>query len=238
MSNDGQHAVIDDESIDVPESRINGRTPTWKQFRLEAVLEDPVSYRLHWDGFKDPVKCPHGFITLTAAQLEVPKAVRTQAFAQAVKYIPKWFNRENWLKWLPWLMSSISIVQPPMEERKGVVLAEILLERLRKAHTSKNDEPDIRGTIHRDVGTTRMSDGSFWLKVSNLLSEIQRTFIQIKPGEVSKLLTRIGAFDKQRRINGYPHRFKVIDAAAFTELEKIAMGSVEVEHRSAEAPLI
>jgi hypothetical protein len=159
-----------------------GQQKTTGQYELVIYNSDPKQYRLFHPYF---VKAPGGYLTLTAAEMNSPRQKRIKALEQAQYPIPGEFDKA-WSKqggFYERLVASACEEEAPIEQKRGMVVAEALQSKLARHRSAQElESPDPRGT------PTSMPDGSIVFRFSRVWEEVAAHVDKITRNELSALL--------------------------------------------------
>lgn len=206
-----------------------GKTST-ANWRLVQVLSDPIKWKLFSPWWEHKAKNGQGYIELSSQEIRCVRSIGIAAAEQARHWIPSWFNRlwnggkgeggqfEDGIAAA--LMAAIEIEECSPDENRELVLAELVLQKIWAARES--DEVDPRGAPRK------LADGAFWFKHKYLLDELQFGAEPCTGKELSKLLKRISATDKQSMIGEQNHRFKRLGEAGLKKLRHLATSGAEL----------
>lgn len=195
-----------------PEDGVKPRGGKLRDLRLVIVKSDPPRYELYAPQFS---KAENGCLVLTAEQLCSSDAIRVQALKQAdyplSKGFRKYWDGELYKK----LVFAAEFRDAPPEERRPAVVADRLLERLRRA----------RSFILKDGSKPMPSgkpcftqDGEAVFIFNTMLEELSQSVDKVTRYELSKVLQQIGA----RWVHHHGMRYKCLDRTALRELQRIA----------------
>lgn len=190
-------------------------------WRLEIIESQPRKYRLYAPLWAN--KTRGGYIDIEGEGIMSPAKIRHAAMAQADVWVDSNRFDKHWLgaKGIPslgkQLTDTAAVLPAEPEERRDVVVAEMVLSCLERARVAVDDAgPDHRG---RPV---RMADGAIWFQVSAILEDVGYTLAKIKQAEIVECLKNIGATTKAARVGGSIRRFKVIDRISMRNLTVLA----------------
>jgi hypothetical protein len=200
------------QSKSAGDGHTNGLATPLGELRLVVYQSDPPLYRLYSDRFS---RAKGGYIELTAEQLTSFSAIRVQALRQAEYPLPKWFGKAWDRKGGPYekLVLTATHEAAPLEQRRDLVIAERLRDKLLKARAlDEGQEADPRGR------PCQLQDGSIVFRFGAIWEEMSFGPDKISRAELSRTLQRIGA-ERQGK-----HRSYVIKRENLTELENILCG--------------
>lgn len=208
-----EHAAAVEKYVD--RGREDGK-PSSAPWRIVKVLAKPIRWEMYsplWEH-----SAPGGFIILNSEQVLSDRKVTLQALEQAgIPLGPDFKYAYNGTKKAEGLMSQMirncTVKEATAEEKRDMVIAELLLEQLRRARSS--EQPDHRG------GPCRLPDGSITFKFSLLLQQMQFSMANVEHGEVVECLKKIGARNHAFKINGVALRLKVLSQQQLEELERL-----------------
>lgn len=198
---------------DPPEAIADSKAKAAHGMKLVRVNADPPVYELHAKQF---VHAPGGFIVLTIEQIASIRQIKIEALKQAKYPLPKRFSKlwdgtakEPGL--YEQLVFNAEDKEAPSEQKRYVIVAERLRDRLAKAIVLDEDqEPDSRGK------PCVMTDGAVVFGFTYVWEELQMSADKVTRLELSKLLERVGAvFFRQRK-------YKRLDAEALKRLADLS----------------
>lgn len=203
-----------------------------EEWQLEIVESRPRKFRLYSPLWAE--RTPYGYIEIDSSKMLSPSQIRREALEQSDVWIDptrfdrRWMGGKGIESLARQLVQSATHVAAEPEERRDVVVAEVVLQCLEHARVAVNDGgPDPRG---RPV---RMADGSVWFQVGAVLEDVGYTLAKIKHGELVEVLSKAGATNEQCRIGTAVKRFKVLDRNGLRSLRNAAEVAQELEKKAA-----
>lgn len=205
-----KRATAETEGVlrDTPEERIKQSTAN-KNWRLVIVESDPPRYELYAKQFAD---AENGRIVLTAEQMNAPRQIRIEALRQANYPMPaafdKVWSRKDGL--YEKLVFAAEHREAPLEERRGLVVAERLRAQIAKPRILENgQQPDRRGR------PCRLQDGSIVFQFTTIWEDMQLSADKVKRTELSEALTKVGA------VRYGKHNLKRLGATSLKRLDEM-----------------
>lgn len=197
--------------------------PVWK---LVIVESKPRTYKLFsplWSA-----KAPFGYIVLDANQMHNPEVIRREALEQA----DVWVNRSFSKLWngdkdneslARKLVESASYEHAPIEDRRDLMVAELLWEQLERAQTIEE------GKQPGSLRPSKLPDGSIVFKFSKVLEPLSLHH-KIKPGELSQVLKSISAREQNFGARHDRRKLKLLSPKSINSLRRmIGVGDEEGE---------
>lgn len=159
-------------------------------YQITIIESDPVHYELAAPFFTG--KVVGDSIRLTGAQLLSGRSVRQQALEQAGVCLPKVLEK-RWDGMLQAALEAAERKAAPPEEKRGVVIAELVMDKLSKAREATDPKsPDPKGR------PTKLPDGSMVFGFTRLWEDLRFGGDAVTRIELSRLLKQRLDYRRER----------------------------------------